>query len=102
MITLFCWVVGVEDQIKPQSSVLQYYNNVSHSEGIAKDGQQWLQKPDQNVAYMKNLENICKSRAVSFTENRTPARSHKVTNAELQFLLKNPLNLFGKEVITSY
>ncbi len=37
------------------------YDNVSRSEGVAKDGQHWMPKADQKVAYMQHLENICKS-----------------------------------------
>ncbi len=32
-------------------------------------------------------------------QNRTPVRSHKVTDTELQTFVKNPLNIFGKQFI---
>jgi len=35
------------------------YGNVSRSEGIAKEGQQWMPKADEKDAYMKHLEDIC-------------------------------------------
>jgi len=35
------------------------YDNVSKSEGIAKEGQPWMPKADERAAYMKYLEDIC-------------------------------------------
>ena len=35
------------------------YDNVLKSEGVAKEGQQWMPKPDERDAYMKHLEGIC-------------------------------------------
>jgi len=35
------------------------YDNVLKSEGIAKEGQQWMPKVDEKDAYLKHLEDIC-------------------------------------------